>query len=196
MSTSPYAQGAVDAPMVWECDRYSFVAVYRATTLTYALHGGGAEEPQAFVRYNLMRILNNLTVIDAAEPHGTLLEIKGTNLANDWARFDIIDTTTGTLLGTLRRHFWASIDCDTWTLQGPDLEPLGAIREDFHGLMRHAVRITRSYGLFVHGHRVGGLRAAWRTGWEMDLSTDPGQQLDRRLAVAMAAVIITIESLT
>ena len=193
MSRSPYAQGEQPPRGLWEFDRYYFT-VQTAFSPRYGIVAEGYPEPMAFLDYSLLSIRNHLRVVAADEAQTLLLELRGTNFANDWAKLLVSDPTRREVLGDLSRHFWSSLNCDTWTVRGPQLQPLAAAREDQTGPLRHLASGHREYSFFVHGRIAGKLRlTSFSKGWELDLTADSGKELDRRLAMALAAVLMTIE---
>ena len=197
MNRNPYAQGEPPIEGPWEADRYFFKVIFNFSTLKYAISVEGSPDPLAFLEYGGYSIKNHIHVYAADEGHTPLLELDATNFANGWATMMVSDPERGEVLGELRRHYWDSISCDMWTLRGPELGPPLTAREDSHGLLRHSFTFKRAYSLFIHGRRAGALRLPSPTsGWELDLTLDPAGELDRRLAIAFAAVLLTVEIFT
>jgi hypothetical protein len=130
-----------------------------------------------------------------------LLWIKARQILDFSAAYDVIDSPTGTRLGTLRRKGFRSLLRDEWEILDAAERPLGLLQEDsaFQALLRRLLLgslLPQNYDAWSGTQRLADIRQRFnliRYELELDFSMDPSQRLDRRLGVAAGLLLGTIE---
>jgi uncharacterized protein YxjI len=129
-----------------------------------------------------------------------LLSIQARQIVDFSAAYDVIDSTTGEKLGALRRKGWSSMMRDSWEILDPADAPIGRIQEDSMAmaLVRRFLSnlIPQSYNVKVNGQRVARFSQNFNPfvqKLKLDFSLDADGQLDRRLGLAAAVLIVAIE---
>ena len=130
-----------------------------------------------------------------------LLLIQARQVIDFSAAYDIIDSTTGTKVGALRRKGFRSLAQDEWQVLNPQDQVVGVLKEDSLGraLLRRFLLgslLPQDYDLMMNGQRVADFRQRFRLfGYHLDLdfSMDSAKQLDRRIGIAAAILLGTIE---
>jgi uncharacterized protein YxjI len=128
-----------------------------------------------------------------------LLAIKTPQILDLGATYHVQDSTTGELVGSVRRKFLKSILCDEWEIYSPDGAKVGTLTEKSL-LAAMATRflsnlIPQTYCI----NDASGLEAAhikqhfnpFILKYTMDVSPQPG--VDRRLIVACGILLAAIE---
>ena len=130
-----------------------------------------------------------------------LLLIRARQVIDFSAAYDIIDSTIGTKVGALRRKGFRSMARDEWQVLNPNDQVVGALQEDSLGraLLRRFLLgslLPQDYDLTMNGQRVADFSQRFRLfGYHLDLdfSMDSARQLDRRIGIAAAILLGTIE---
>ncbi len=118
-----------------------------------------------------------------------ILTIAPRNFLDFNATYDVIDSKTGTLVGSLKREGIHSLFQNKWNILDAAGNAIGSAQES--GAMAVFRRMVMNWKLDfeidLQGRRIGSLTRKMSFGdqYALDLSGDPGKQLDRRLAVAM-----------
>lgn len=129
-----------------------------------------------------------------------LLRVAARQVIDFGASYDVFDSQTGELAGTLQRKGFRSILRDKWIIKDGTGAEIGYVEED--SMLRAMVRrflsnlVPQSYSVFAHGQDLADFRQRFNpliSKLEVDLSKDPGHLLDRRLALAAAVVLSAIE---
>lgn len=129
-----------------------------------------------------------------------LITIQARSVIDFSATYDVIDTVTGERLGSLRRKGMKSILKDEWVILSPSESEIGFIKEDNRllAMLRrflislipqkfHVEMNSRTVAVFKQNFNpfVGKLN--------LDFSLDTSNQLDRRLGLAAAVLLLVIE---
>jgi len=106
----------------------------------YDIYTPGAEEAAGYAHrgFNLPGVKCDLVVYTDQTQQTELLRAKQSNGFDAWGSFDIMDSQTGELIATYKRHFWAGIFQRKWTVSLPDGTPHFQIQED--SLLKSLVR--------------------------------------------------------
>ncbi|HET7871707.1 MAG TPA: hypothetical protein VFL42_04290 [Terriglobales bacterium] len=154
----------------------------------------------AFLRKKVFSLKDDIRVFTDATQSFELLRIKGRQIIDFGASFDVTDSLSGEKAGTLRRRGWKSILRAEWDILDTNEVELGKIRED--SAWRAAVRrllgnlIPQGYTFESHSRPVGTAQRTWNffvPTMRVDFTTDPGKSLDRRLLVAAIVLLMTVE---
>jgi hypothetical protein len=130
-----------------------------------------------------------------------VLFIQARSVLDFSAAYDVIEPVSGNKIGVLRRKGWRSLMRDQWEVLGPEDQPLGVLFEDNpnRALLRRLVvgrLLPQDYDILIGDQRVADLRQRFnlfRFEMDLDFGMDTGQLLDRRLGIAAALLLATIE---
>ncbi len=130
-----------------------------------------------------------------------LLLIRARQVIDFSAAYDVIDSTTGTKVGALRRKGFRSMARDEWEVLNINDQVIGMLHEDSLGraLLRRFLLgslLPQDYDLLMNGQRVADFSQRFHLfGYHLDIdfSMDPANQLDRRIGIAAAILLGTIE---
>jgi hypothetical protein len=135
-----------------------------------------------------------------------LLGIRARQIFDIGATYDVTDKRTGEVVGALRRKGLKSILKDEWDFLAADGTPIGRVEEDswFLSLLRRFLAgfIPQNYHFYFGppkqdpSQAIGEVRGTWNpflVKFTVDLSRDRERRLDRRLALAAAVLLMTVE---
>lgn len=157
-----------------------------------------AGQPFAFVKRKALAIRESLRMFTGESEQQELLRITARQIIDFGAGYDVVDSTTGQQVGTLKRRGWKSMVRDEWIIMDATGQEIGRIREDSIGralIRRFVFAVPQSYAFEVNGAEVGTARQNWNFFLPklfVDFST-AGNTLDPRLGLAAVALLITIE---
>jgi uncharacterized protein YxjI len=154
----------------------------------------------AFVRQKVFSLRDDVRVFTDQTQSFELLRIKGRNIIDFGAAFDVIDSLNGQKAGMLKRRGWKSLMRAEWIIMDALDQEIGKIREDsalLAALRRLILRILPQTFIFeMGGQVVGTAKQNWNIfapTMTVDFTTDPGKMLDRRLVVAAITLLMTVE---
>ena len=130
-----------------------------------------------------------------------LLYIQARQILDFAAAYDVIDSQSNIKVGVLRRKGFRSIVQDEWEVLDPAEQPIGVLREDSLtlGLLRRFLLgslLPQNYDLLFGEGRVADYKQRFnlfRYELDLDFSMDTAQRLDRRLGIAAAILLATVE---
>ncbi len=130
-----------------------------------------------------------------------LLYIQARQILDFAAAYDVIDSQSNIKVGVLRRKGFRSIVQDEWEVLDPADQPIGVLREDSLtlGLLRRFLLgslLPQNYDLLFGEGRVADYKQRFnlfRYELDLDFSMDTAQRLDRRLGIAAAILLATVE---
>lgn len=154
-----------------------------------------------FSEQGMFRLKEDIRVYADDSKTQELLWIQARQILDFSAAYDVTDTTTGVRVGSLRRKGLRSMVRDTWEIWDPGEAPLGVIEEDTLalGLLRRFVLgslLPQNYDARLGGERVADFRQRFnlfRYELDIDFTPDVSRRLDRRLGLAAAILLGTIE---
>jgi uncharacterized protein YxjI len=181
------------------------INLYRVTPLAAGETPAGA--PIAFVRQKRMAIKEDIGFYaDEAETQ-LLFRIKARSMIDIGGRYDVTDAV-GARIGVLEKVFGKSLLRSTWRILGPDEQEVAVAQErsvpmailrraidfvpDFGGL----IPIPYNFDIHVNGDLVGRMDRKFqlRDRYVLDLSGDTEKGIDRRLAIALAIGLDTLQN--
>jgi hypothetical protein len=128
-----------------------------------------------------------------------VLSIKTQKIIDFSPTFDVVDSQSGKI-GEIQRKGWKSMIRDQWEMFDAVGNYIGKLEEDSTALalVRRFLTnfVPQRYDFFVGDHKVGEFRQQFNPFLyraTMDLAADPGNRLDRRLAVAAGILLLAIE---
>ena len=122
-----------------------------------------------------------------------ILVIAPRNILDFNATYDVIDSKASMRVGSLKREGVRSIFQNKWNIMDVNGNVIGSARES--GLMaiirRMLINWKLDFDIILKGRRIGSLtrRMSFGDKYALDLSGDPGLELDRRLAVALLPLL-------
>jgi len=167
-----------------------------------------AGPPIAFVRQRKLAIKEDIRLYaDEAETQ-ELFRIKARSLFDlGGARYDVTDSD-GQPLGALEHVFGKSLLRSTWRIRGADGEEVATAQErsramavlrrvvDLAGELGGLIPIPYNFDILAAGEKIGAMDRKFqlRDSYVLDLSGDTARVLDRRLAVALAIGLDTLQN--
>jgi uncharacterized protein YxjI len=182
------------------------VNLYRVTPLAAGETPAGP--PIAYVRQKKMKIKEEIRFFgDEAESH-ELFQIKArTWLDTGGSKYDVIDAQEGNI-GLLEHVFGKSLFRSTWRISTPEGEEIAIARErsqalaivrrviDFVPDVGGLIPIPYNFDLLAGDRVIGKMDRKFqlRDRYVLDLSGDTEKVLDRRLAIALAIGLDTLQN--
>jgi len=154
----------------------------------------------AFVRQKVFALRDDVRVFTDETQSFELLRIKGRNIIDFGAAFDVTDSLNDQKVGVLKRRGWKSLLRAEWDILDALDQEIGKIREDsaLLAIIRRFVGriIPQGYTFELGGEAIGTARQSWNIfapTMTVDLTTDPAKRLDRRLVVAAIMLLMSVE---
>jgi len=154
-----------------------------------------------YSQQKMFRLREDIRVYSDEERSHELLYIQARQIIDFSAAYDVVDSTTGVKVGALRRKGLRSILRDEWHLLDTNDQPIGVLIEDSPGraLLRRFLLgslLPQDYDVLINEQRVADLRQRFhlfRYELVIDFREDSAHRLDRRLGIAAAILLATIE---
>jgi hypothetical protein len=160
-----------------------------------------ASQLMLYSRQKMFRLREDIRVFSDESMTLELLYIQARNIIDFSAAYDVIDSTTQTKVGALRRHGWRSMLRDEWDVLDANDQVLGILWEDSPGraILRRLLLgrlLPQDYDVLINNQRVADLRQKFhlfRYEMTMDFSEDISHRLDHRLGIAAGILLAIIE---
>lgn len=153
-----------------------------------------------FVYMKAFKLKEDITVYADEQQQLGLLSIRARQIIDFSAAYDVTDLRTGERVGAMRRRGLKSMVRDEWEFLDANDGVIGNVQEDslFLALLRRLLAnfIPQSYTFTLGGQEVGQAHGTWNPfliKYRVDVSRDSSRSLDRRLVVAAAVLLMTIE---
>jgi hypothetical protein len=181
------------------------VNLYRVTPLAAGETPAGP--PIAFVRQKRMALKEDIGFYGDEDETQPLFRIKARSMIDIGGRYDVTDGA-GERIGVLEKVFGKSLLRSTWRVLDPGEEeaavaqersvPMAILRRaidfvpDFGGL----IPIPYNFDILIDGTPAGKMDRKFqlRDRYVLDLSGDTERRLDRRLAIALAIGLDTLQN--
>jgi hypothetical protein len=154
----------------------------------------------AFLRKKVFSWKDDIRVFTDPTQSFELLRIRGRQIIDFGASFDVTDSLTGEKAGVLKRRGWKSLLRAEWDILDRNEVEVGKIREDspFLAILRRLLGhwIPQGYTFERNGDLVGTAQRTWNVlvpTMRVDFSLDTAKLLDRRLVVAAVVLLMTVE---
>jgi len=180
--------------------------LYRVTPLAAGETPAGG--PVAYVRQKKLALKEDIRFYGDEAETDELFRIKARSMFDvGGARYDVTDAAGGPI-GALEHKFGKSLLRSTWRVSGADGEEVALARErnaltavlrravDFLPEVGGLIPIPYNFDILVADEKVGGMDRKFqlRDRYVLDLSGDTERKLDRRLAVALAIGLDTLQN--
>lgn len=154
-----------------------------------------------FSQQKMFKLREDVRVYSDETRSQELLHIQARQIIDFSAAFDVIDSFDGSHVGSIRRKGFHSLVRDEWQLFDGQERPFGVLIEDnlTLALLRRFMLgswLPQNYDIIVNHQRVADLRQRFnllRYQLALDFSLDTDRLLDRRLGIAAAMLLGTIE---
>lgn len=154
----------------------------------------------AFLRKKVFSWKDDIRVFTDPTQSFELLRIRGRQIIDFGASFDVTDSLTGEKAGVLKRRGWKSLLRAEWDILDSNEVEVGKIREDspFLAILRRLFGqwIPQGYSFERNGDLVGTAQRTWNLfvpTMRVDFALDTAKLLDRRLVVAAVVLLMTVE---
>jgi uncharacterized protein YxjI len=154
-----------------------------------------------FSQQKMFKLKEDIRVYSDDRMSEELLLIKARQIIDFSAAYDVVDSRSGERIGVWRRKGLRSMVRDEWELLDARDEPLGILYEDSmsQALLRRFLLgswLPQNYDIISREQRVADLRQhfnPFRYELNLDFSMDLSHRLDRRMGIAAAILLATIE---
>ena len=154
-----------------------------------------------YSQQKMFKLKEDIRVYTDESMQEEILFIKARQILDFSAAYDVIDSLDGVSIGALRRKGFRSMLRDEWLVLDPADQQIGVLQEDnlTQALLRRFLLgsfLPQNYDLIMQDKRVADLRQRFnlfRYELEIDFRFDSQRQLDRRLGIAAAILLGTIE---
>ena len=186
-------------------DRFVIDQLIRPMVNLYRISAGPT--PVAFVRQKRMAIKEDIRFFaDETETH-ELWRIKARSMMELGGRYDVT-TPDGVRIGVLEKVFGKSLLRSTWRVLDADEREVALVQErslpaaiirraiDFVPDVGGLIPIPYNFDLLSGGQVIGRMDRKFqlRDRYVLDLAGDPDKKLDRRLAIALAIGLDTLQN--
>jgi uncharacterized protein YxjI len=154
-----------------------------------------------FSQQKMFKLKEDIRVYSDETRSRELLYIQARQILDFSAFYDVIDSQFMTKIGGLRRRGFRSMLQDEWEVLDAQEQALGILQEDSlsYALLRRlllGVFLPQNYDLMIGNEKVADIRQRFnlfRYDLDIDFRMDSSQKLDRRLGIAAAILLATIE---
>jgi uncharacterized protein YxjI len=159
----------------------------------------GAQTAVAFVRQKRLAMKEDIRFFADEDESEELFRIKARRVIEIGGRYDVTEPG-GERIGVLEKRFAQSLLRSTWRLLGPQEEVLAEARERNIAVailrrVQDMIPLPYHFTITVDGREVGGVsrRFTLRDRYTLDLTSDTDRRIDRRLGVAFAVGVDTLQ---
>ncbi|OGO12451.1 MAG: hypothetical protein A2Y53_05975 [Chloroflexi bacterium RBG_16_47_49] len=154
-----------------------------------------------FCQQKIFKLKEDIRVYSDETKTNELLNIHARQILDFSAYYEVLDSQYSTKIGGLRRKGFSSMIQDEWELfDGQDIS-LGILKEDSltQALLRRMLLgslLPQNYDLYFSNERVADYKQRFnpfRYELDLDFKMDDEHKLDRRLGIAAAILLATIE---
>lgn len=153
-----------------------------------------------FVHQKAFKLREDIRIYADETMAHEILSIKARQIMDFSAAYDVFDNTTGTKVGAFRRKGWSSMIRDTWKVLDINDVQIGEITEDnvTLALVRRFLSnlVPQGYDLMMTAGKVADFAQRFNPfvyHLEIDFGMDATGALDRRMGLAGAILLATIE---
>jgi uncharacterized protein YxjI len=154
----------------------------------------------AFLRKKVLTLKDEIRVFTDETQSMELLHIKARKVIDWGTAFDVTDSINNQKVGALKRSGWKSIIRKEWLILDAQDQQIGRIQEDslFLAMVRRFLTniIPQKYTFEMNGQQIGHAAQNWNffaPKMNVDFTSDPGRQFDRRMATAAVVLLMAIE---
>lgn len=153
-----------------------------------------------FSKMKAFKLKEDIRLFEDETMSRQLLTIQARSVIDFSATYDVVDSETGEQIGSLRRKGMKSILKDEWTILNVNEVEVGWIKEDsaIMALLRRFLSnlIPQKFNVLIGDRQVALFSQNFNpfvSKLSLDFSLDQDNQLDRRLGLAAAVLMLVIE---
>ena len=154
-----------------------------------------------FSEQKMFRLKEDIRIYGDESKTQEVLSIQARQIMDFSAAYDVVDTEMNQKVGALRRKGWSSLVRDEWDVLDSSDNVIAKLFEDSIGLalLRRLLLgswLPQNYDIAMGETRVADLKQRFnlfRYEMDLDFSMDPSSRLDRRIGIAAAVLLATIE---
>ena len=154
-----------------------------------------------FSEQKMFRLKEDIRIYGDESKTQEVLSVKARQIMDFSAAYDVVDTQMNQKVGALRRKGWSSLVRDEWEVLDAGDNVIGKLFEDSVGLalLRRLLLgswLPQNYDITMGDTRVADLKQRFnlfRYEMDLDFSMDPATRLDRRIGIAAAVLLATVE---
>jgi uncharacterized protein YxjI len=170
-------------------------------TGTFRVYNKTNEQLVLFSQQKMFKLKEDIRIFSDESRSLEVLRINARNILDFSAAYDVFDSSTQTLVGTLRRKGMRSIIRDLWEVLNPEGQIIGILQEDNQtlALVRRLIAgslIPQNYDLVSNGYRLVDLKQRFnpfRYDLDIDFTDTSTLIFDRRLGIAAGILLAAIE---
>src|SRR4030042_5727984 len=159
------------------------------------------EQMVLYCQQKLFKLKEDIRVFSDETKTRELLSLQARQILDFSAYYDVFDSVYSTKIGGLRRRGFRSMVQDEWEVFDGQERPLGILMEDSltQALLRRLLLgalLPQNYDLNMGTQRVADYKQRFnpfRYELDLDFQMDSDNKLDRRLGIAAAILLATIE---
>jgi hypothetical protein len=162
---------------------------------------GPRDESVGFASQKAFKLKEDIRLFADESMRTELLTISARKAIDFAATYDVIDVSTRTKVGALRRKGLKAVILDEWIILDSNDQPIGSIREESQmlALLRRFVLgalLPQEYLVEIGGRDIAIFRQRFNPFVQrivLDFSADTTGELDRRLGLAAGVLLSAIE---
>lgn len=159
-----------------------------------------SEQLVLFSQMKAFKLKEDIRLFGDETMNEELLTIKARSVIDFSATYDVVDTVSGERIGSLRRKGMKSILKDEWVILNPKETEIGFIKEDSRlmALLRRFLTnlIPQKFNVEMNSKLIAIFDSNFNpfvSKLNVDFSLDTANQLDRRLGLAAAVLLLSID---
>jgi uncharacterized protein YxjI len=154
-----------------------------------------------FCEQKMFKLREDIRVFADEQKTQEILAIKARQIIDFSSAYDVIDSTSGEKVGTLRRKGFKSILRDEWDVLDANEQVIGSLFEDSMGLalLRRFMLgslLPQNYDITLGSGRVADIKQRFnffRYELDLDFRMDETMKLDRRMGLAAGTLLAIVE---
>jgi hypothetical protein len=154
-----------------------------------------------FSEQKMFRLKEDIRIYGDESKSQEVLSIKARQIMDFSAAYDVVDTEMNQKVGALRRKGWSSLVRDEWEVLDASDNVVAKLFEDSVALalLRRLLLgswLPQNYDIATGETRLADLKQRFnlfRYEMDVDFSMDPSSRLDRRIGIAAAVLLATVE---
>ena len=154
-----------------------------------------------FSEQKMFRLKEDIRIYGDESKTQEVLSIRARQIMDFSAAYDVVDTEMNQKVGALRRKGWSSLVRDEWEVLDASDNVIARLFEDSIGLalLRRLLLgswLPQNYDIAMGETRVADLKQRFnlfRYEMDLDFTMDPSSRLDRRIGIAAAVLLATVE---
>jgi len=179
-----------------------YILKRRVLALTGKFNIDGPQgQPLLYSEQRMFKLKEDVRIYSDPNKSQELLHIKARQVIDFSAAYDVVDSASRSIVGTLQRLGLRSLARDEWHIFDPHQQKIGTIIEDdiTYAMLRRFLLgslLPQNYDILISGQKVADLRQRFnlfRYEMVIDFTQNQAKKLDPRLGIAAAILLGIIE---